>query len=94
MKFFRHRGAADDIAALDDLHLQSRLGQIGRAGEAVVTGAENQHIVIGCVSHVLHSFVSAVSKNRCGSASCRSMPLVVHSAARQTRRQFFFPDNA
>ena len=44
MEFFRHRGAADDLAALDDFYAQSGHREIGRAGEAVMAGADDDHV--------------------------------------------------
>ena len=55
MKFLGHRGAADHVAALDHLHLQARHRQIGRAGQAVVAGADDQHV----------GFVMAASVMQC-----------------------------
>ena len=48
-KFFRHRGAADHLAALDDPNAQSGHRQIGRAGEAVVPRADNDNFGLGHV---------------------------------------------
>ena len=44
MKFFRHRGAADHLAALDHLYAQSGHREIGRASEAVVPRADDDNI--------------------------------------------------
>ena len=44
MKFFRHRGAADHLAALDHLDAQSGHRQIGRAGEAIVPRADDDNV--------------------------------------------------
>ena len=44
MKFLRHRGAADHLAALDHLHAQARHREIGRAGEAVMPRADDDDV--------------------------------------------------
>ena len=44
MEFLRHRGAADHLAALDHLHAQPGHRQIGRAGEAVMPGADDDDV--------------------------------------------------
>ena len=49
MKFLRHRGAADHLAPLDHLHAQARHREIGRAGEAVMPGADDDDV---CLVHV------------------------------------------
>ena len=47
MKFLRHAGAADNAASLKNLHSQSRHGEVGRACQAVMAGADYDHIEIG-----------------------------------------------
>ena len=46
VEFFRHRGAADHLAALDDLHAQSGHRKIGRAGEAVMPRADDDNVSV------------------------------------------------
>ena len=46
-KFLRHRGAADDTAPLNDAHAQARHAEIGRAGQPVVAGADDDGIKVG-----------------------------------------------
>ena len=54
MEFLRHRGAADHLAALDHLHAQAGHREIGRAGEAVMPGADDDDVRLG---HVRFSIV-------------------------------------
>ena len=49
VKFFRHRGAADHLAALDDFYAQSGHREISRAGEAIVPRADDDNVGL---SHV------------------------------------------
>jgi hypothetical protein len=49
MKLFRHRGAAHHLAAFDHLHAQARHREIGRAGEAVMPGADDDDV---CLVHL------------------------------------------
>ena len=44
MEFLGHRGAAGHLAALDHLHAQAGHRQIGRAGEAVMPGADDDNV--------------------------------------------------
>src|SRR3546814_9525411 len=44
-EFLGHRGAADDVARLDDAHLQPGFREIEGADEAVVAGADNQRVI-------------------------------------------------
>ena len=44
VEFLRDRGAADHLAALDHLHAQSGHRQIGRAGEAVMAGSDDDDV--------------------------------------------------
>ena len=44
MEFLGHRGAADHLAALDHLHAQAGHRQIGRAGEAVMAGSDDEDV--------------------------------------------------
>ena len=44
MEFLGHRGAADHLAALDHLHPQAGHREIGRAGEAVMAGADDDDV--------------------------------------------------
>ena len=44
MEFFRHRRAADDLAAFDHLHAQAGHREIGRAGEAVMPRADDDDV--------------------------------------------------
>ena len=46
---YSHNQAADDIAALEHEHLQAGLGEVGRANEAVVAGADQDRIVFSGV---------------------------------------------
>ena len=46
-KFLRHRSAADDTAPLHDAHAHARHAEIGRAGQPVVAGADDDGIKIG-----------------------------------------------
>ncbi len=43
MEFLGHRGAAHDFSAIDNLHPQPRHRQIGRAGEAVMSRADDDN---------------------------------------------------
>jgi hypothetical protein len=47
MEFLGDRGAADDLAALDDDDLQSLRGEIAGADEAVVAGADDRESSMG-----------------------------------------------
>jgi len=44
VKFLGDRRAADDPAALDDLHGKARAREIGRAGEAVMSRADDDDV--------------------------------------------------
>ncbi len=44
MEFLRHRGAADHLAAIHHFHAQPGHRQIGRAGEAVMAGSDDQDV--------------------------------------------------
>ena len=44
MEFFGDRGAADDFAPLQHAHGMPRHAEIGRAGEAVVAGADHDRV--------------------------------------------------
>src|SRR3546814_3507416 len=44
-EFLGHRGAADDVARLDDAHLQPGFREIEGAEAAVVAGADNQRVI-------------------------------------------------
>jgi hypothetical protein len=56
VEFLRHRGAADHGAALDDLHAQPGHGEIGRADQAVMAGADDQNVeVFVSGRHILFS---------------------------------------
>ena len=47
MEFLRHAGAADHAAPLQNAHAQARHAEIGRTGQPVVTGADDDGIEIG-----------------------------------------------
>jgi hypothetical protein len=47
MKFLGHAGAADNAASLENPHAQSRHGEVGGTGQAVMAGTDNDHIEIG-----------------------------------------------
>ena len=49
VEFLGHRGAADHLAALDHLHAQTFHREIGRAGETVMPGADDNDV---CFVHV------------------------------------------
>src|SRR6185436_6923807 len=44
MEFLGHRGAADHLAALHNLHAQARHREIGRAGEAVMARPNDDNV--------------------------------------------------
>src|SRR3990167_980906 len=44
VKFFRDRGAADNVATFNHAHRQSCGGEIGRAHKAVMAGADDENI--------------------------------------------------
>ncbi len=44
MEFLGHRGAADHVAPVDHLHAQAGHRQIGRASEAVMSGADDDNV--------------------------------------------------
>ena len=60
MKFLRHRGAADHLAALDDLHAQPGHREIGRAGEAVMSGADDDNVGL-CHADFISLFAANVA---------------------------------
>jgi hypothetical protein len=45
-----YTGAADHVAALEDLDLETSPGQVGRGHEAVVAGADHRRVEHGCGS--------------------------------------------
>ena len=74
MEFLGHRGAADHLAALDHLHAQAGHREIGRAGEAVMPGADDDDVRLGHVrfKKVLMSVIpgsrGVMTRNRPGSS--------------------------
>jgi hypothetical protein len=50
VEFLGHRSAAHDLAALDHLHAQPAHGEIGRADEAIVAGADDQNVGVFVVT--------------------------------------------
>ena len=44
VKLLGHRGAADQLAAFDHVHAQSRHGEIGRASQAVMAGTDDDDV--------------------------------------------------
>ena len=46
MEFLGHRGAADDAARFEDRHLEAARGEIISADQAVMAGADDQHVRI------------------------------------------------
>jgi len=44
MKLLRHRRAADHLAAFDHMHAQARHCEIGGTGQAVMAGADDDHV--------------------------------------------------
>ena len=57
MKFLGHRRAADHLAALDHFHAQAGHRQIGRAGEAVMPGADDDNVRLChvCFKNIIES---------------------------------------
>ena len=47
MEFLRHAGAADNAAPLDNAHAQARHAEIGRAGEPIMAGADDNGVKVG-----------------------------------------------
>jgi hypothetical protein len=47
MDLFADRRTPEDVAALEHEHLASGPGQVGRAGETVVTGADDDRVMDG-----------------------------------------------
>ncbi len=76
MEFRRHRRAAHDCAALDDFDPQAGTAEIGRAGEAVVAGADDDDVVS------LHRKSSRVRRVARRAAPCSNShdPLPAHLA--------------
>ena len=60
IKFLRHRGAADHLAALDDFYAQSGHRQIGRAGEAIVPRADDDNVGV-CHADFISLFATNVA---------------------------------
>jgi hypothetical protein len=54
MEFLSDRGAAHHLAAIHHLHAQARHREIGRAGEAVMSGADDDNVRLchGCFKRV------------------------------------------
>jgi len=50
VKFLGDRGAADDLAPLDDLHGEALAREIGRAGEAIMSRADDDDVRLCHVS--------------------------------------------
>ena len=46
--FLRHRGSAQDVAALEHQRAQPGLRQVGAAGQSVVAATDDDHIVHLC----------------------------------------------
>jgi len=65
MELLRDRGAAHHLAPLDHLHAQPGHREVGRAGEAVVPGADDDNV---CFGHGLLQEMAAASRaiDRCG----------------------------
>src|SRR4029079_11971772 len=46
-EFLSHAGTADDVAPLEYLHLEPGHAEVGGAHEAVVTAADDDHVILG-----------------------------------------------